>query len=294
VRFEEDTTLYAQWGKKYSVTVAEGLEHGTVKVSKTEVTGGEIVTITVTPDEGYELESIAVTDESGKEVNLKGRGKATYTFVMPASDVTVTAAFREGGTPQADYDECQKDENCPVYPFEDSDPAAWYHDGVHWALDQGIMNGVSETKFAPNDKTSRAMIVTILYRLEGEPEAAEASFTDLTQDWYKPAVGWAAEKGIVNGMSESRFAPDDPITREQFAAIMYRYADYKGQDPSAASQDDLSKYTDAGEISDWATEAMKWAVGTQLINGMTDTTLAPKGNATRAQAATILLRFSGD
>ena len=130
--------------------------------------------------------------------------------------------------------------------------------------------------------------------MEGEPEAAEASFTDLTQDWYKAAVGWAAEKGIVNGMSAARFAPDDAITREQFAAIMYRYADYKDQISEEDKSTNLLDYDDVGEISDWAMEAMQWAVGAQLINGMTDTTLAPKGNATRAQAATILLRFCGE
>ena len=134
------------------------------------------------------------------------------------------------------------------------------------------------------------MIVTILYRLEGEPKAAEAPFTDLTQDWYKAAVGWAAENGIVNGTSATTFAPTDPITREQFAAILYRYADHKKYDVSQKA--DLNKYTDADSISGYAQDAFGWANAAGLINGMTETTLAPQGNATRCRIAAACARVA--
>ena len=151
------------------------------------------------------------------------------------------------------------------------------------------MNGVAEGKFSPDATTSRAMIVTILWRLEGWPEAADSAFGDLTQDWYIRAVNWAAENGIVNGMSADRFAPNDPITREQFAAILYRYAEYKGKDVTASA--DLSRFTDAYGIHEYALDAMSWANAEGLITGLTETTLDPVGKATRAQAATILFRF---
>ena len=182
-------------------------------------------------------------------------------------------------------DTCKQDETCPIHKFNDSDPKAWYHDGVHWVLEEGIMNGTGETTFAPNSPTTRGMIVTMLWRMEGEPKAESSSFTDLTQDWYIPAVNWAAAKGIVNGYSESSFGPEDPITREQLAAILYRY------EAAESGQPIDSKYTDAGQISDWAVDAMAWANTEGIITGRTETTLAPKENATRAEVATMLMRL---
>ena len=133
------------------------------------------------------------------------------------------------------------------------------------------------------------MIVTMLWRMEGEPEAEASTFTDLTQDWYIPAVNWAAENGIVNGYSAEKFGPNDPITREQLAAILYRYEGTEGTDASIDP-----KYTDAGDISDWAADAMAWCVAEGIINGRTETTLEPGGNATRAEVATMLMRMCKD
>ena len=186
---------------------------------------------------------------------------------------------------------CKQDETCPIYPFQDSDPKAWYHDGVHWALEESVMNGTSKTAFAPNMPTTRAMIVTMLWRMEGSPEAADSGFTDLEAgSWYETAVNWAAENEIVKGYSETKFGPMDPITREQLATILLRYAQFKG----SAGEDyavDLSGYEDAGSISDWAAEGMNWCVASGIITGMTETTLEPAGSATRAQVATMLFRY---
>ena len=275
----------------YTVTVNE-TENGTVTVEPKTASKGETVTITVTPEEGYEPENVIVTDKNDQPVDITDNGDGTYSFKMPASEVKVAVAFREAGPSHYDYDNCPKDRTCPIWPFKDSDPKAWYHDGVHWALDEGIMNGLSETKFAPNASTTRAMIVTMLWRMEGSPEAEASGFTDLEAgSWYEAAVNWAAANEIVKGYSETSFGPADPVTREQLAAILFRYAEYKeerGEDFAV----DLSKYTDLESVSDWAVDAVTWCVGAGIINGMTETTLEPQGTATRAQVATMLMRYS--
>ena len=139
-------------------------------------------------------------------------------------------------------------------------------------------------------RSTRAMIVTMLHRLENEPTASAAGFTDVASNtYYANAVAWAAANGVVTGVSETSFAPNDAITREQLAAILYRYAELKGYNVSASGS--LSGYTDASQISSYATTAMQWANSTGLITGKTSTTLSPKGNATRAEVATILMRF---
>ncbi len=175
-------------------------------------------------------------------------------------------------------------------PFKDVKADAWFYDAVSFVYNNGIMNGTSDDTFSPNAKTNRAMVVTVLYRLENEPEINVISpFKDLKQSWYIPAVNWAYENEIVKGMSETTFSPTGNITREQMATILFRYSQYKGYDTSASN--DLKAYTDAGKVSSWALEAMKWANGTGLITGMTIDTLVPGGASTRAQLATILQRF---
>ena len=180
-------------------------------------------------------------------------------------------------------------ENCPSAKFTDVNQDLWYHDGIDYVIDNGLMNGVGDTLFAPNGTTNRAMIVTILHRLEGTPGGETASFQDVADgQWYSEAVGWAAANGIVTGYSADTFGPMNPITREQMAAILYRYAQYKGCDVSEAAG--LEAFGDAGTVSSYAVPALEWAVGAELINGM-DGNLNPKGTATRAQVATILMRF---
>ncbi len=183
------------------------------------------------------------------------------------------------------------DETCPSKKFTDVDTSAWYHESIDYALEQELFNGTSETTFEPNTPMNRGMLVTVLWRLEGKPASKESSkFADVKADaYYAEAVAWANENGIVNGYDETRFAPEDKITREQMATIFSRYAKQKGYDVSKAA--DLSAYTDAGEISDYALDGMKWANAEGLITGRTETTLAPKGNSTRAEVATIIKRF---
>lgn len=174
--------------------------------------------------------------------------------------------------------------------FSDIARDAWYKDAVQYAYDNGLMTGVSDTEFAPEATTTRAMIVSILARLEGVTTAQAAGFADVDDnDWYATAVNWAANVGVVNGYEDNTFKPNTAITREQLAAILMNYAAYKGYDVSARA--DLSHYSDADSISSWANDVLLWAVAEGLLTGVTDDTIAPQAHATRAQVAAILQRF---
>ena len=176
-------------------------------------------------------------------------------------------------------------------PFGDVKSADWFYNDVKYVYEKGMMAGTAADVFAPNTTTTRAMIVTILYRLEGSPAVTGTSaFVDVPAgQWYTDAVNWAAANQIVKGTSATTFAPNDSITREQMAAILYRYAQYKGYDVTKKA--DLSGYSDNSQVSAYAKDALAWANAAKLINGVTDTTLAPQGNATRAQVSAILHRF---
>ena len=196
-----------------------------------------------------------------------------------------------------DYDEslienCKKDKTCPMYSFTDLDMTAWYHDGVHFCIANDLMNGTSTTTFAPGMTTSRAMIVTILWRLEGEPTVnGGAAFSDVANGkWYSEAIKWAAANNIVNGYGNGLFGPDDIITREQLATILYRYEQYKGGGFTGAWMIRMD-YVDLADVSDWAYEAMCWMNMNGIVNGKPGKVLDPKGSATRAEAATMLYRY---
>lgn len=175
-------------------------------------------------------------------------------------------------------------------PFLDVAPDAWYYSAVAYAHDNGLMNGVAADRFAPETTLTRAMMAAVLYNLDGASAGSDATFTDVEPgSWYADAVNWAAGSGIANGFEDGGFRPDDPLTREQMAAFLYNYAEYKGYDLSAAG--DLAAFTDADEIGTWAADVVKWAVGADILHGTSDTTLAPKGTATRAEVATVLMNF---
>ena len=257
----------------YRITV-EATQGGTVTADPTAAKAGATVTLTPVPDRGYQVGAVAVTDRFGEAVAVTEQAGGTYTFTMPNGQVTVTVTFAE--TP---------------LPFTDVTEGDWFYDAVRYAYETGLMDGVGDSLFAPNSETTRAQLVTILYRLEGEPEVSGTSgFTDVEAGtWYTDAVAWAAANGIVNGVSETEFAPGKDITREQLATILFRYAEAKGYDVSARA--DLSAYPDADQIQSYAAESVAWAVAEGLIQGFEDNTLRPAGNATRAQIATILMRF---
>lgn len=178
------------------------------------------------------------------------------------------------------------------FPFTDVYDRDWFFSDVAYVAQNGLMRGTSSDKFSPYSTTTRAMIVTVLYRMEGEPDAGENSFIDVPDgEYYTDAVAWASENGIVNGYGQGRFGPNDSITREQLAAILYRYSVYKGYDVSVGEDTNILSFDDIAELSDYAYTSMQWACGAGLIGGMGDGRLAPKGNATRCQIAAVLHRY---
>ena len=249
------------------------------------------------------------TEDGSKTVVCEDCGETLSIEVIPATghsfgDWTVTkkATCFEDGEESRTCSVCEcvetrpifaNSDNCPSKAFTDLDAKAWYHEGVDYALTNGLMNGVGGGRFEPDGQLTRAQLVTVLYRAAGEPDTGKQvnPFTDVADDaWYTKAVIWAANNGIVNGVAKNTFAPDDSITREQIATMLYRYAGAE-----AAKEDKLSAFPDAAKVSDWAKEALNWAVAGGLINGVADANgtanLEPQATATRAQIATILMRW---
>ena len=283
VTITANTIISADWqppytGKySYEIFTTVG-DNGTIDVDR-YATEGDKVTITVSPDEAYMLDEMTVTS-GGKDVEVTDNGDGTYTFTMPSGDVKIEVTFAEDPNWEEE----------PAMPFTDVNEGDWFYDVVLYAYDNGLMTGVSATEFAPNQTTTRGMIVSMLARLEGVTSAEDAGFADVAEnDWYATAVNWAASVGVVNGYEDNTFRPNAPITREQMAAILYNYADYKGYDVSARA--DLSDYADAASISSWAEDVLAWANAEGLINGMTATTIDPQGATTRAQTAAMFERF---
>lgn len=270
-----------------------GAEHGDVRIRPSRPSRGDTVTITVTPDRGYVLDRLTVVDKDGDRLDLRqvtGKdqddGTEVYTFTMPRGEVEVRAVFalEEEETPDVPGNIWD-----PL-PFTDVEESAWYWEAVAYAYHNGLMNGTGPQRFSPEAITTRGMIVTILYRLEGSPAASLSRFRDVVEgQYYSSAVAWAAANGVVEGYSDGRFGPDDPITREQMAVILSRYAQYKRYNTGARVS--LSTYGDAAQVSPYALEAMQWARAEGLITGTDANLLLPGGNATRVQIAAILMRF---
>ena len=211
-------------------------------------------------------------------------------------DTRIIAQFAEDQkmqpvTPVAPASPAEPEEPEVTTAYADVAASDWYYDAVTYVTENGLMNGVGDDSFAPTTNITRGMMVTILYRLDGSPAvSASSTFADVAADaYYSDAVAWASANGIVNGTSDTTFDPTANITREQLAAMLYRYAQFKGYDVSASEA--LTGYTDADSVSDYAVSAMQWAVGAGLVNGRTATTIAPQGTASRAEAAAMLMRF---
>lgn len=251
---------------------------GKVTASASQAAQGKGITLTALPNSGYVLKSLTVTTASGTSVPVANQSSGKYTFTMPAAAVTVKAVFAA-------------QETAPDFPFADVAKGSWYYEGVRYAYENGLMSGTGEGTFSPDLPTSRGMLVTILYRLAGSPAAGSASFTDVAKgQWYADGVAWASANGVVSGYPDGSFRPNDTITREQMAAILYQYARIQGKlDDSRA---DLSIFADLDSLSAYAKEPMSWAVAQGLFSGVSADTLAPGGSTTRAQAAVILTAFS--
>lgn len=286
----KESGVYAVGGRDYQIViptyppVKTESENGSFAVSPDRPFSGQTVTITPKPDEGYTVDKVTVTDADGKPVEVTKNVNGTYSFTQPSGRVTITVTFKV----LTALSECPRDASCPMSGYTDLNMGEWYHDGIHYCLDEGLMDGVDAGMFAPNATTSRAMIVTILWRLQGSPEVeATETFTDVSPDaWYAKAIAWAVAEGVADGYGEGLFGPNDAITREQLAAMLWRYA------ARPESEGGLSAFADGAETSAWAQQAVSWAVSLGLINGVDSDRLDPKGQATRAQTATILMRFA--
>ncbi len=300
--FTENTTVYAQWSKKSSsssrydgyITIINP-KNGEVSVSDDWANEDEKITLTITPDKGYVVDKIEIVDDEGDKIDAKKVDDKDdkYTFRMANCDVTVTVTFKEEGktTEDTDKEEDKDDEETTELNFTDVKESDWFFKGVEYVVDKGIMSGVSENEFAPSGKLTRAMLVQMLYNMESRPACdAENAFMDVpVGQWYTDAVIWANDAKIVSGMGEGLFAPNMEITREQMVVMLYNYAKYKGYDVTASAG--LSKFADNASVSTWAQPAMQWAVAEGYISGMGDNQLAPQGTATRAEIASVIMRF---
>ena len=245
----------------YSITLPSRVTGGELKLSRRYAEKGETVTLTAVPDEGYELDTLTVTDSKGNEIDLTDQGGNEYTFKMPAGRVTIDVTFRKTGTP---------------LPFADVGETYWAYDEIAWAYENGYMSGTSATAFTPGGTVTRQQVWMILAR------AAGANPTDMAA-----AKAWAVANGISDGTN-----PGSPVTRQQLAALLYRYAVQCGYDVSVGENTNILSYTDVGQLSEYAIPAMQWAVGAGIIKGTGDgSTLTPQGTATRAQLAVMLYRF---
>ena len=271
--------------------IIEKPEHGSVTVEPSSPEKGDDVLITVTPEEGYTVGEVTVTGPDGEPVEVTPDDDGNYTFVQPDGKVTITVTFQKKNTAS----ECPRDDSCPMAVYSDTDMSAWYHDGVHYCVEHGLMVGIGKTTFSPNTSLSRAMVAQILYNMEGQPAVTgENTFTDVdSADWWNTAVTWAQKTGVVSGYDDQTFRPDHAVSREELAQMLYNYAKYKGYDLTASG--DLSAFPDGNKVSNWAVTAMAWANGNGIINGSEQSDgsllLIPGGNATRAQAASMLMNF---
>ena len=279
-----NVTVTANWSKnsgssssgrgdsdpRYAVGIPDKTENGSVSVSPKNAGQGDRVTVTVKPDEGYELGSLTITDSKGNELPLTDQGDGKFTFIMPAGKVEVKATFTE---------------EMKISPFRDVSTDAYYYEAVKWAQKKGITGGIGDGLFGPNQPCTRAQIVTFLWRAAGspEPEGTAAGMIDVAAgSYYEKAVAWAIENGITTGTADGLFAPDATCTRAQGMTFLFR--------ASKASADGAPAFSDVAADAYYA-EAVKWATDNGITNGTTSSTFSPGSGCTRAQIVTFLWRL---
>lgn len=283
------TTITAHWSYNggggggssydyYTITASAGTGGSIAPSGSVSIREGRDKSFTITPDSGYVISDVLADGVSVKNKLLSN----TYTFENVQKSHTIKATFIK---------ESSVNPNTGGHPFTDVKESDWFFNDVMFVYDKGLMVGTSDTTFSPYDTTTRAMVATTIWRMEGEPKATGANgFTDVENGkWYAEAITWAAENGIAKGYGGGLFGANEPVTREQLAGFFYNYAKYKGYDTTITGS--IEKFTDKGDISDWAVDAVKWAIGYGLMEGKTGDTLDPNGNATRAEFAAMLHRF---
>jgi hypothetical protein len=312
----KETDVPVVEANEYTIKATAGANGKINPSGEIKATEGKQLLFIFTPDSGYKVNDVKVDGES-----LGAVLEYTYDSVNADSEIEVTfekirssGGLSGGGSSSGKSDEetdenpskdittkenTQKEETITkepaktewVNPFSDVKTDDWYYEYVKYINEKNLMKGISETEFAPNNTVTRAMFVTVLYRLEKEPTGAKADFADvLDGTYYENAVGWAVQNGIVNGVSETEFAPDNTITREQMATIIHRYMKFKGLDMSAGENADTASFEDFKNVSDYAKDAFRYACSNGIISGTSKSTLSPKESATRAQMAAIFQR----
>ena len=287
----KDCTIHATFSKSsssggsssgkttYKVTTS-AVNNGGVNASPSSAEKGATITITLSPDKGYKLDKLTVTDGSGKTVSTVKKSDTVYTFTMPASAVKVGVSY------------VKATETPSETKFNDVSANDWFASAVDYVTGKGMMNGTADNTFSPKANTTRGMVVTVLYRLENQPSTSAASFTDVASGaYYANALAWANANGNVSGYGSGKFGPNDKVTREQLAAILYRYAQYKKYDVSVGEDTNILSYDAAQSISSYELPAKQWECGAGVVTGKSGSKLDPKGNATRAEVAAMLMRF---
>ena len=263
----------------YVITASASVGGEIFPDQRVTVRGGADQTFTITPAEGYVISDVLVDDESVGPVT-------SYTFRNVRSAHTIQALFAAEGTSGHGHPGgCPKDETCPIWPYTDSIPTDWYHDGVHYCIENGLMIGTAPVLWEPDIPLSRAMMAQVLYNRAGQPAVSGAGvFEDVDQCGYWPAITWGGRTGVLQGYGDGSYGPYDAITREQLATLLWRYA---GQ-PAADGQ---LHFSDAAEVSDYAKQALNWASRQGVITGYPDGTFRPRDNASRAEAAQMIMRY---
>lgn len=279
--FENDTVtagiiLYAKWqanpssggsAPSHSPTVTPTVG-GTTEISNPSPGVGDTVTVIPKPDTDKRIEKITVTDKNGNRIEIKRSADGSFNFTQPTDEVTIEVTY---GTKPS---------------LTDINESSWYAEAVNFAVENGLMSGMSDTEFQPHSELSRGMFVTVLYNLAGNPSSEGFSFSDVADGrYFTEAVSWAAANGFVNGVGGGKFAPEAPITREQLIVMLWNFC---GKPSSSAK---LDSFTDEADISAWAQQAMAWAVENKIISGKGSGFLDPNGTATRAEAAAFLIRY---
>ncbi|NMA52428.1 MAG: hypothetical protein GX949_05415, partial [Peptococcaceae bacterium] len=249
--------------------------NGKIILSSQQAKAGDTVFITIEPDPGYESNIPTVLDQNGNPLEVTKNSDGTYSFQMPAGGVSIDTDYTK-----IDY-------------FDDVDENDWFDEAAWFCAAHGLMEGTGEGRFDGDVDTTRAMLVTVLYRLSQSDDVPENIFADVEEGkWYTEAITWAAKNNIVSGYGNGNFGPEDILTREQMVVILHKFSKFMGYDVS--KEDDLGAYLDAADISNWARAEMQWAVGSGLIKGVGDNQVSPRTGANRAQFAAIMQRYYTD
>ena len=270
-------TLPSGGGEEKNAVLIGSVQNGTLSVNKKNAAEGDTVTVSVKPNEGYAVEAVTVTDKNGKAVEVKSLGNDSYSFEMPDSAVTLSVTFRQSGA-------AEKEES--ALSFVDVKESDYFFEPVRWAAENGVTNGADLTHFAPDAGTTRAQVVTFLWRAAGKPVADYfMNMSDVRSGkYYTEAVRWALAEGITKGTSPTTFSPDQVCTRAEIVTFLYRYA------KAAPSGSVKSPFIDV-LTTDYYWDSVEWAVNNQVTTGTTDTTFSPNAQCTRAQVVTFLYRW---